>query len=145
MVYGVASSVMFCPATSARAANVRVHSAWLMRHTALAPGRSSSGRNARPIAGRTPSTSKKFHEKSYLMQDEPGGRGCFAYKMSLKRGSVMLGIDDQSEQCDRDQPPVGRPCGTAERSGIKAKPSMKGKTKTIPARGAVSLPLVGPE
>ena len=31
------------------------------------------------------------------MQDEPGGRGCFAYKMSLKRGSVMLGIDDQSE------------------------------------------------
>src|ERR1039457_1475856 len=98
MVYGVASSVMFCPATSARAANVRVHSAWLMRHTALAPGRSSSGRNARPIAGRTPSTSKKFHEKSYLMQDEPGGRGCFAYKMSLTRGSVMLGIDDQRDR-----------------------------------------------
>src|ERR1035441_6075876 len=57
----------------------------------------------------------------------------------------MLGIDDQSEQCDRDQPPVGWPCGIAERSGINAKPSMKGKTKTIPARGAVSLPLVGPE
>src|ERR1022692_4630980 len=32
------------------------------------------------------------------MQDEPGGRGCFACKMSLERGSAMLGIDDQSEQ-----------------------------------------------
>src|ERR1035437_6458142 len=38
------------------------------------------------------------------MQDEPGGRGCFAYKMSLKRGSVMLGIDDQSEQQTGDEP-----------------------------------------
>jgi hypothetical protein len=28
----------------------------------LAPAWSSSARNARPIAGRTPSTSKKFHE-----------------------------------------------------------------------------------
>src|ERR1022692_4169438 len=35
------------------------------------------------------------------MQDEPGGRGCFACKMSLERGSAMLGIDDQSEQQDR--------------------------------------------
>src|ERR1035438_6657216 len=37
------------------------------------------------------------------MQDEPGGRGCFAYKMSLK-GSVMLGIDDQSELHSGDEP-----------------------------------------
>src|ERR1035438_10728662 len=38
------------------------------------------------------------------MQDEPGGRSCFAYKMSLERGSVMLGIDDQSEQQTGDEP-----------------------------------------
>src|ERR1035438_8215478 len=36
--------------------------------------------------------------KSCLMQDEPGGRGCFACKMSLERGSAMLGIDDRSEE-----------------------------------------------
>src|ERR1039457_3204989 len=28
---------------------------------------------------------KRAEGQSYLMQDEPGGRGCFAYKMSLKR------------------------------------------------------------
>jgi hypothetical protein len=39
----------------------------------------------------------KLNRKSYLIQDEPGGGGCFAYKMSLKGGSVMLGFDDQSE------------------------------------------------
>ena len=38
------------------------------------------------------------------MQDEPGGRGCFAYKMSLERGSVMQGIDHQSEQQRGDEP-----------------------------------------
>jgi len=38
------------------------------------------------------------------MQDEPGGRGCFACKMSLERGSAMLGIDDQSEQQTGNEP-----------------------------------------
>src|SRR5664279_1205219 len=38
------------------------------------------------------------------MQDEPGGRGCFAYKMSLERGSAMLGIDDQGEQQIGNEP-----------------------------------------
>jgi len=34
---------------------------------------------------------------------------------------------------DRDQPPVGRPCDSAEQSNIQTKPSMKGKVKTIPS------------
>ena len=35
-------------------------------------------------------------------------------KMSLERGSAMVGIDG-------DWPPVGRPCGSVERSNIKTK------------------------
>src|ERR1700691_69253 len=42
--------------------------------------------------------------KSCLMQGEPEGRGCFACKMSLERGSAMLGIDDQSEQQTGNEP-----------------------------------------
>src|ERR1039457_5240211 len=39
-----------------------------------------------------------LQDQSCLMQDEPGGRGCFACKMSLERGSAMLGIDDQRDR-----------------------------------------------
>src|ERR1035438_10280420 len=46
---------------------------------------------------------RNWKPESYLMQDEPGGRGCFVYKMRLK-GSVMLGIDDQSELHSGDEP-----------------------------------------
>src|ERR1700680_4776560 len=38
------------------------------------------------------------------MQDEPGAGGCFAYKMSLKEGSAMLGIDHQSGAKTGDEP-----------------------------------------
>jgi hypothetical protein len=100
--------------------------------------------------------------ESYFMEDEPGGRGSFAYKMSLERRSAMVGIDDQSEQqmgwvscpprtdstrllaeatsaCGADWPPVGRPCGRDPTS--KQKPSMKGKPKQNhprPRRGPAS-------
>src|SRR5271165_7274172 len=45
-----------------------------------------------------------MQRESCLMEDEPGGRSCFAYKMSLERGSAMLGIDDQSEQQTGNEP-----------------------------------------
>src|ERR1017187_8944899 len=56
--------------------------------------------------------------KSCLMQDEPGGRGCFACKMSLERGSAMLGIDDQSEQQTGNEP--GRDPGFFESQRSRA-------------------------
>src|ERR1039457_2009379 len=52
------------------------------------------------------------------MQDEPGGRGCFACKMSLERGSAMLGIDDQSEQQTGNEP--GRDPGFFESQRSRA-------------------------
>src|ERR1022692_1199981 len=56
--------------------------------------------------------------ESCLMQDEPGGRGCFACKMSLERGSAMLGIDDQSEQQTGNEP--GRDPGFFESQRSRA-------------------------
>jgi len=48
--------------------------------------------------------------------------------------------------CDGGQPPVGRPCGTAEKSGIKTKTfHEKEKTKPSQPEAQSSLPLVGPE
>src|ERR1017187_8701462 len=56
--------------------------------------------------------------ESCLMQDETGGRGCFACKMSLERGSAMLGIDDQSEQQTGNEP--GRDPGFFESQRSRA-------------------------
>src|ERR1039458_4043849 len=55
--------------------------------------------------------------QSCLMQDEPVGRGCFACKMSLERGSAMLGIDDQSEQQTGNEP--GRDPGFFESQRVQ--------------------------
>src|ERR1022692_37486 len=59
-----------------------------------------------------------LQDQSCLMQDEPGGRGCFACKMSLERGSAMLGIDDQSEQQTGNEP--GRDPGFFESQRSRA-------------------------
>src|ERR1022692_749619 len=58
------------------------------------------------------------HRQSCLMQDEPGGRACFACKTSLESGSAMLGIDDQSEQQTGNEP--GRDPGFFESQRSRA-------------------------
>src|SRR5438128_12582600 len=42
--------------------------------------------------------------ESYLIQDEPGGGGCFSYKMSLGKRFGMLGIDSQHAEQTRVEP-----------------------------------------
>ena len=82
--------------------------------------------------------------QSYLIQNEPGGRGCFAYKMSL-RGSVMLGIDDQSEQQTGDEP--GRDSGFFEcQRGGAFRRREKGGRLRVGERvlGGAALGRVGP-
>src|SRR5260370_15537464 len=42
--------------------------------------------------------------ESYLIQDEPGARACFSYKMSLEERSGMLGVDRHSASAREAEP-----------------------------------------
>ena len=45
------------------------------------------------------------HAESCLMQDEPGAKACFSYKMSLEGAkSGMLGVDHQNAGRGTDEP-----------------------------------------
>src|ERR1017187_1429296 len=61
-------------------------------------------RNLQVVLSQEPAEdTMRFLKPAFLVR-EPVGRGCFACKMSLERGSAMLGIDDQSEQQTGNEP-----------------------------------------
>ena len=62
MVYAVPLSVSDFPSASGEEPNLRFHKPSLISTTGAAPTWSSSGRNARPMTGFTPSNGKKLAE-----------------------------------------------------------------------------------